>query len=322
MSVKENAKPLPAEFFGACSRRGAHGVDQVPVLRDLAQGCHGAVDVAGLEHDRAVALGVLRDAAGPGGDHGCSAGHGLENGVVGGGQVEGQEQGVAHYWAKYQGETEVGLTEKLTDSLNLVALRFPDKNLPDEEWLRYVFYYIDRLRMFMRDDMKLDEKLVQPLWEIRTLLFDLHSGRRNVHIPPSAGTGKDPLEKGMLMGRVSALVTLYTEYGGEESFKSASLRVAELLKKHHVIFDANGATKVGGVGKFICGYHRDVRRDKRDPKAVGAYIFYTGGQVLNEEGDIVNLPGTMTVYELIEMIEQDIITDFGGRDLRAAGAIK
>ena len=229
----------------------------------------------------------------------------------------------AQYHIKYRQGAEVDLTEKFTDSLNLVALRFPDKNLPDEEWLQYIFYYLERLMLFMHHDMKLDEKLVQPLWEIRTLLFDLHHGRRNVHIPPGAGTGKDPLDKGLLMGQVSALVTLYKEYGHEKTFESASLSVAKFFEKHHVIFDAHGATTVEGVGKFICGYHRDVRRDKRDHKAVDVYHVYTRGWVVGEEGVVsLDLPRTTTADELIEIIKQHIITDFGGRDLRAAGAIK
>ena len=109
------------------------------------------------------------------------------------------------YIVKYQdaraGETALDLTEMLTDNLNLVDLGFPDTNLPDEEWLKYITYYLERLTMFMSLEMGLDEKLVQPLHEIKSLLHDLHSGRRNVHIPQGRRARTAPQEAAGTPGR-------------------------------------------------------------------------------------------------------------------------
>ena len=146
------------------------------------------------------------------------------------------DEAESQYMAKYEGKSEVDLTENLSDLLNLAILRYPDGNAPNEEWPEFIDYYIGYLMNFLRMDMKLDEKLVQPLEEINALLYDLESGRRNVHIPPSAGTGKDPWEKSMLMGRVSALVTHYLKYGGNKKLESACRRAARFLQTAHIVF--------------------------------------------------------------------------------------
>ena len=223
------------------------------------------------------------------------------------------------YALKYSRETYVDLSEMLTDTLNLVALRYPDTNLLDEEWLKYISYYLDQLTFFMSNEMELDDGLVQPLHEIKALLYDLHKGRRNVHIP-QVDRRKDSGEKSMLMGRVVALVTLYKEHGNDKTFESASRRAARFLKAKHIIFDSGGKA----VWLFIKDYHRDIRRNKRDRLATDAYNFFTGRDwVVHIEEGLLSEPGNVIrPGDLIKIIEQDITTDYGGRDLRAAAAIK
>ena len=222
---------------------------------------------------------------------------------------------------KHEGETEVDLTEYLNGCLSLVFIRHPDRHLSNENWLAFFDHYLTTVEGVLRQEMKLDEKLLQPLEEIRALLFDLHSGRRNVHIPPGAGKGKDPGEKSKLMGRVSALVTLYKEDDDDITFESASLSVAKFLETKKIIFDAGGATTVEGVGKFICDYRRDMLRGRRrDLLALFAYFSYLQGHAFQKElGFNQKLAGA---HDLAKLTKKHIITDFGGQDLRAAGAIK
>ena len=229
------------------------------------------------------------------------------------------DEAESQYMAKYEGKTEVDLTEKLSDLLNLAILRYPDGNVPNEEWPEFIDYYLDLLISFLRMDMKLDEKLVQPLQEINALLYDLETGRRNVHIPQGAGTGKDSWEKSMLMGRVSALVTIYRKYGGNKTVESACRRAARLLKAAHIVFDSGDPEQK--LWKYIKSYRKDILREKRDPHAVITYWVYTE-KIQYDDGAVIDgRHRPRTARELIEMIEQDITEEFGGRDLRPGAPI-
>ena len=167
--------------------------------------------------------------------------------------------------------------------------------------------------------MKLEKSLVQPLQETKVLLYDLHSGRRNVHIPQGAGRGKDSAEKSELLGRVSALVTLYRKYGGNKTVESACRRAARVLKTAHIIFDSGDREQE--LWKYIKGYRKDILREKRDPQAALVYMFYTEVWVFDEAPVVDYRHGPRSGPELVKMVEQSIIEEFGGRDLRAAGSI-
>ena len=91
--------------------------------------------------------------------------------------------------------------------------------------------------------------------------------------------------------------------------------MARFLEREHIKFDSGGAHTVEGVGKFISNYHRDICRNKRDFKAVFAYFFYLQGWAFERE---VSSDGAR---DLAKLTEKHIITDFGGRDLRAASPI-
>ena len=222
------------------------------------------------------------------------------------------------YSIKYEPKSKVDLSEKLTDFLNLVFVRFPDRHLPDEEWVQFTTYYMNNLSIFMQEDMKLDEKLVRPLKEIRALLYDLHSGRRNAHIPQGAGTGKDSWEKARLLGRVSALVTLYQKHGVDKTVESACRRAARLLKTKHIVFDSGDLHQE--LWKYIKNYRKDILRRKRDRHAIDSYIQYSGGWVWDDEAGVF-LSEVLSGRELIKLTEQHIIGDFEGRDLRPGGPI-
>ena len=64
---------------------------------------------------------------------------------------------------KYEGKTEVDLTERLNKWLSLVFIRHPDRHLSNEDWLAFFDHYLTAIEGFLRQDMKLDASISVPV---------------------------------------------------------------------------------------------------------------------------------------------------------------
>ena len=70
---------------------------------------------------------------------------------------------VEQYIDKYSEGDKIGTTEQLRDVLNLAIMRFPNKDLSNEDWLDFIRHYLTTIQNFLQLRLKLESEYWVPL---------------------------------------------------------------------------------------------------------------------------------------------------------------